>query len=90
MKLFFSDVQLDDGRVLYMIGIEDIILDRVAAYQNWDKRREDSEDATQAITLLVAQRDKVDQGYLQKAAAEKGYTEALAELQARADAILQG
>jgi hypothetical protein len=75
-----SEVRLEDGRVLYLIGIEDIVIDRVAAYVHW----ESSEDATQAVNLLIAQRGKIDLDYLHRAAEGKGLSKALADIMARA------
>jgi hypothetical protein len=75
----------DDTRYL-VIGIEDIIIDRVAAYQDWDNRDQNSPDGIQALTMLIAQRDTIDYDYMRRTAEEKGYAEALAELQALADA----
>lgn len=77
------EVQLDDGHILYVIGIEDIVLDRVAAYVNWNS----SDDATQAILLLVAQKNSIDRSYLQQTAAEKGLADGLAYVLAQADAL---
>lgn len=85
-----AEVQLDDGSVLYVIGVEDAILDRVAAYVHWDKRRPDSPDAAQAVTLLIARRDMIDTEYLNRAAKDKGLTDALRELEHRADTMRQG
>lgn len=62
-----SEIRLEDETVLYLIGIEDIVIDRIAAYVHWDS----SEDATQAVNLLIAQRSQVDLDYLRRTADEK-------------------
>ncbi len=82
-----SEIQLDDGSLIFVIGIEDIIIDRLSAWQNWDKLREDSEDAIQAITLLVAQAGSIDHDYLKAVAAERGLSDALSEIQQRVNAL---
>jgi hypothetical protein len=82
------EVLMDDDSRIIVIGIEDIILDRIAAYQNWDKCDPRSRDGVQAVTLLVAKYDVIDYDYLQKTALEKNYTKSLAELQARANIII--
>ena len=73
-----------------MIGIEDIILDRIAAYVNWHKRSPDSGDATQAVLLMVAQWDKIDFEYLREAATDRGLAEGLADIIARVEALRPG
>lgn len=80
-------IVLDSGGELRVIGIEDIILDRVSAYVHWDKRRENSADAAQAVLLIVAQRDKIDHEYLRRAAEERGLSEGLADTLAKASEL---
>lgn len=82
-----AEIEVDASRKVFVIGIEDIVLDRVAAYLNWDKCNEDSEHAVQAITLLIAQHDRIDEAYLQRTARERGWADALAEIKTRADAV---
>ncbi|MHB1458056.1 MAG: DUF6036 family nucleotidyltransferase [Armatimonadota bacterium] len=82
------EVSVNDNNRIIVIGLEDIIIDRIAAYQNWDKRNPNSPDGTQAVNLLAIQHDAIDYDYLRKAAIEKGYGDALAELQARADKLI--
>jgi hypothetical protein len=82
-----TEIKLDDGTSLYVIGIEDIILDRVAAYVNWDKRNPDSPDAAQAVLLLVAQRVRIDLDYLKAEASSKGLADGLADVLRRAEAV---
>lgn len=82
-----TEVRLDDGGSLYVIGIEDIIIDRLSAYVHWDKRDENSADAVQAVLLILAQQDKIDPEYLRRAAAERGLSEGLADVLARASAL---
>ena len=65
-------IELDDGSSISVIGIEDIIVDRAAAYKFWDRCRENSEDATQAVLMLVAHYDRIDWEYLLRRAAEIG------------------
>ena len=84
-----AEIELANGSTIYVIGIEDLILDRIAAYEHWDKRRENSEDATQAILLMVAQHDRIDGGYLRNSARQMGLADALAELEARATRLRQ-
>lgn len=51
-----------DGAKAYVIGIEDLILDRLNAYVHW--RDQDSLDA--AVQLLVAQWERLDWAYLRR------------------------
>ncbi|MDO8589408.1 MAG: hypothetical protein Q7T82_20485 [Armatimonadota bacterium] len=80
-----ADVQLEGGGRVYVIGVEDIILDRLAAYEHWDHRRANSEDATQAVSLIVAHRARIDWDYLQQTADLRGLSDALRELIVRSD-----
>lgn len=85
-----TEIQLDDGTSLYVIGIEDIILDRVAAYVNWDKRNADSADATQAILLMMAQWDRIDHEYLRTEASARGLADGLQDIIRRVETLQNG
>lgn len=80
-------IVLDTGGELYVIGIEDIIIDRISAYVHWDKRSENSADAAQAVLLMVAQRERIDDEYLRRAAEERGLSEGLADILAKASKL---
>lgn len=84
-----TEVRLDGGGSLRVIGIEDIVIDRLSAYVNWDRRRADSPDAIQAALLVVAQREKIDMEYLRRTARERGLSEGLADILAKASEIEQ-
>ncbi len=65
--------------VLYVIGIEDLVIDRLNAYVHW---RSD-EDARWAERLLAAHAEKVDWSYLELRARAESVESALAELRGR-------
>lgn len=82
-----NEIEVENGSSIFVIGIEDIILDRTAACQNWYKGDLDSGDAIQAITLLVAQQRDIDWDYLHRSAAERGYDQTLTRLERRANEL---
>lgn len=76
-----------DGSKAYVIGVEDLVLDRLKAYVYW--RDQDSLDA--AVQVLVAQRERIDWTYLRRQAASASgqVASALAEAEALARRALE-
>lgn len=73
-----SEVEVE-GLAVYLIGIEDIIIDRLNALVHWKSER----DGEWAEEMLVLHRNRMDMGYLVKRAREEGTQEALQEMLAR-------
>jgi hypothetical protein len=57
-------IDLGDGRSLRVIGVEDIILDRLAACKFWKYK----EDCEIALHLLARYREELDMGYIEETA----------------------
>ena len=66
-----------DGWPVFILGIEDLIIDRLSAYVHW-KSRADGEWVRQ---LLADHRAIIDQAYLRRKYEERDVTNALVELQ---------
>lgn len=64
-----------DGEKVYIIGIEDIIIDRLCAYKFWDSK----DDGMWAKSMLNIHWDEIDFDYLHKAASEKQISDVLNE-----------
>jgi predicted nucleotidyltransferase len=69
------------GLIAYMIGIEDIIADRLNAYVYW--RSED--DGRWARRMMLLHRDKIDWPYLEERSKRDGTYDALRSLKAEVD-----
>lgn len=65
-----------EGLIVYIIGIEDLIVDRLAAYVHWHS----SDDKYWAKELMVLHLDEIDWDYLEKRAKDEEVTNALVEL----------
>jgi len=61
-----------DGLPAYVIGIEDLIVDRLNAFVHWKS----AEDGRWASRMLDTERDAIDWGYLRRRAREEGIDEA--------------
>ena len=66
-------LELGGGLKVRVIGIEDIIIDRLCACQHWDSRM----DCELAELLLERYREELDWEYLKGRAAEEGVEEIL-------------
>ncbi|MFW6196465.1 MAG: hypothetical protein ACOC5D_03930, partial [Thermoplasmatota archaeon] len=55
------EVETDEGHT-YVIGLEDIIFDRIEAAEHWDSRS----DKEQAMRIGTAFYDEIDWGYIRK------------------------
>jgi len=74
-------IEIDLGEsVVYVIGIEDLLIDRLNAYVHWGSE----EDGRWAERLLAGCADKVDWSYLESRARAEGAERALRELRNRA------
>lgn len=62
-----------EGKVLYVIGVEDLIVDRLAAAKFWKVEA----DAEWAAALLTLHGDKIDWEYLRKRAQEENVVDFL-------------
>lgn len=69
-------VEIDDLRV-YVIGIEDIIVDRLNAFVHWKS----SDDRIWAKEMMLLGKEDIDWGYLKKRAAEEDILAAAEELE---------
>lgn len=67
-----TEVEID-GLTVYLIGIEDIILDRLNAFVHWKSER----DGEWAEEMLALHRDRIDRDYLLARAREDDTLEAL-------------
>lgn len=65
-----------DGLVAYMIGIEDIVADRLNAYVHWRSE----EDGRWAKRMMMLHRDKIDWPYLEGRSERDGTHDALRNL----------
>lgn len=70
-----SEVEVD-GLTVYIIGIEDIIIDRLNALVHWKSER----DGEWAEEMLAIHRDRIDLEYLMKRAREEDTHKALLEM----------
>jgi predicted nucleotidyltransferase len=70
-------VQVDDMPV-YVLGLEDLIIDRLNAYKHWKS----AEDGRWAGRLIALGGDNLDREYLAKRAEEEMVSDALSELSA--------
>ena len=68
-------MELDD-LTCYIIGVEDLILDRLNSYVHWGWE----DDRRWAGRLLVLHADTVDWAYLERRATTEGTAEALTEI----------
>lgn len=75
-------VEAEDTEV-YVIGIEDLILDRLAAFKFW----ESGIDGHWAATLILIHREQIDWGYLENKAAEENLEDALRAVRRKAKSI---
>lgn len=69
------EVEIDDLKV-YVLGIEDLIIDRLNAYVHWKSQ----DDGIWAKELMVLHSKEIDWDYLAKRAGEERVEAALAEL----------
>ncbi len=65
-----------EGLTVYIIGIEDIIIDRLNAFVHWDSLR----DGEWAEELLALHIDRIDMQYLKERVREEATHEALKEI----------
>lgn len=65
-----------NGVYAYIIGIEDIIIDRLKAFVHWQSE----DDGQWAKELFALNREDIDQDYLLKRAGEEGVREALIKI----------
>jgi len=70
------EVQFEDGYNVYVIGIEDLILDRVRAAVYWDS----TSDRQWALFLLSAQWNDIDFDYLKEEAKKESAKEKTSEI----------
>jgi hypothetical protein len=77
-------VEVGDSEV-YLIGIEDILIDRLCAAKHWKYDR----DEAQAISLLSIYMNKIDWDYLVKRAKEEMVQDKLEEAKKKAETIVQ-
>lgn len=69
------EVEIDNLKV-YILGIEDLIIDRLNAYVHWKSQ----DDGIWAKELMVLHSEEIDWDYLEKRAKEEKVEAALAEL----------
>jgi len=69
------EVEIDNLKV-YILGIEDLIIDRLNAYVHWKSQ----DDGIWAKELMVLHSEEIDWDYLEKRAGEEKVEAALAEL----------
>lgn len=65
-----------NGKPVYVIGVEDLIIDRLNAYVHWRSE----EDGRWARRLLSTQTQSLDLEYLKARASQEGTTEALSAM----------
>jgi len=65
-----------EGLTVYMIGVEDLIIDRINAYVHWGSK----DDGTWAKELMLLNKDQIDWKYLQKRATTEKTEKALKDL----------
>lgn len=66
-----------DGLLVYMIGIEDLIIDRLNAYAHWKS----SDDKSWAKELVAIHKSEVDWDYLRKRAIDERSQKGLKEIE---------
>lgn len=74
-KKHLSEVTVD-GLAVYLIGVEDLIIDRLNAYVHWQSK----DDGYWAKELMVIHQKKIDWKYLQKRCKEEKTSLALQKL----------
>jgi predicted nucleotidyltransferase len=80
-SLFARAIQVQvEGLCLEMVALEDAILDRTIAAQEW----RDAGCADQAVLMMIAHYDRIDWSLLHRRAAETGCLPTLQKLQGRA------
>jgi hypothetical protein len=71
-------VEVDvDGVHAYVVGVEDLIIDRLCAFVHW----ESEEDGRWALRLISIHGETLDWDYLRRRAAEEKVADALAEME---------
>lgn len=78
-----TTIEVENGEV-YLIGIEDILIDRLCAAKHWKYNR----DEAQAISLLSIYMNKIDWDYLKKRAKEELVQDKLEEVKKKAKNIV--
>lgn len=69
------------GLPVYVIGVEDLIMDRLRAFEHW-KSKDDGRWATQ---LIAFQSDRIDWAYLRKQVTEEGLDDAFERMKQEAE-----
>lgn len=72
-----AQIEMDDGSVVYCIGIEDLLIDRLSAAVHW-RSQEDRRWANELLRLHAAQ---VDWQYLRERAGREGVLALLEEME---------
>lgn len=72
-----SIIDLPNDGKYYVIGIEDIIINRLEEFVYWDMTDIRSESATQIISMVKAHSERIDFDYLREQASIKGVLEGL-------------
>lgn len=70
------EVEFDDGLIAYVIGVEDLIADRLNAYKWWQSLS----DGQWATALLAIHYADIDFDYLQNVAGQNGIEDVLGEI----------
>jgi len=70
------ELEISDGNIVYCIGIEDLLLDRLNAAVHWQS----AEDARWVKSLLQNHASRLDREYLWQRASEQGTAQKLAAL----------
>lgn len=68
-----------NGKEAYIIGIEDLLIDRLNAAKHWQSNR----DEEQALSLLELYLEQIDMKYLEKKAQENAVLDILNELKTK-------
>lgn len=77
-----TTIQVDEKKV-FLIGIEDIVIDRLCSAKHWKYDR----DEAQSITLVKMYMDKIDWVYLNQRAKEEDILDKLEEVLRQVDAL---
>lgn len=77
-----TTVEVGTGEV-YLIGVEDILIDRMCAAKHWKYDR----DEAQAISIISIYWDKIDWIYLEKRAKEELVLDKLQEIKKKAENV---
>ena len=72
-----SIIELDYNDSCFVIGIEDIILERIEELSFWQDCRLDSSSAIQLRLLFTAHRDRLDFSYLHREALRRDVSDSL-------------